>query len=74
MRLWLFRFTQSDRTLVSARVAAPDMEEAANVMGEFLGRHMCGVLGLHPEPGTILSFLGEDEAAAAGLLSVVRAA
>ena len=70
MRLWLFTFTQPDRTLASARVAAQTREEAAAFMGNALGRPLLGTPYTHPEPGTILACLGLIDRGA-GLVSIV---
>ena len=72
MKLWLFTFTQPDRCIVSARVAAPDRMEACAVIGAALSRPLVSQANTHPEPGTILVALGEIEADQSHVVSILR--
>jgi len=73
MRLWLFIFTQADRTVVSARVAADTKQEACDLMGEFVGRSLAAGEYMHPEPGTILQGYGMVDRDEPGVIHVVYA-
>lgn len=68
MKLWLFIFTQPDRKFVSARVAADTRDEACSIMGEALQRILVAQENVHPEPGTILTMIGNEPADHAGLV------
>ncbi len=73
MLLYLFTFTQPDRTLSSARVAARSRAAAAAVMGGVLSRPLVGAENTHPEPGTILVVFGKIDREEEGLVSAVSA-
>ncbi len=68
--MWLFVFTDPDRKFLSARVAAPDREEACSLMGSMLGRYLIANANTHPEPGTILTAFGKFDTQTPRVLSV----
>ena len=70
MKLWQFTFTSKDRPIVSARVAAEDRFTACMLLGQRLDRVFSSQPFQHPEPGTILTVLGQIDVPVPQIVSV----
>lgn len=72
MKIWLFTFTQEERELLTARIAAPTPDVACGIMSHVLKRPLIYGRGKHPEPGTIMTYLGQEDLPDARIRSLVR--
>lgn len=71
MPLFLFRFTQPDRLMLSVRVAANTRRYACDLLGARLGRFLIAAENTHPEPGTILTHFGKIDVPEPKIMSYV---
>ncbi len=75
MKLWSFLFTKAEFPLESARVAAADRVDACAQMEAVLreiGRPMILVaLSRYPADGVLLSYMGEVDLTAPGIVSAI---
>ena len=74
MNLWLFTFTQPDRHVASAVIAADTRRAACDIMEAIIQRPLVAQEYTHPEAGTILSFFGRTERKQPGLFRYVTVA
>ena len=73
MKRWLFTFTQADRELSYAEVAARSRAEACGIISDLLDRPLVAMPFGHPEAGTILAAFGAVDVVAPQLLKVTMA-